>query len=406
MGHLPRGFRWLVVLIAVAASSLAWPQTVPAIDQAPPQIEFAPWKEVPTDNEDVSEFDVSFPSAIETPYRQNNTVPVRIILPARADKPLPVVIILHYWGATDLRVERELAAELNDRGIGAAIMTLPYHLERTPAGSRSGQTAIRPETEHLIATMTQAVLDARRTIDFLGTRPEIDHTKIGIAGTSLGSLISVLAYAVDSRISSAAFVLGGVDLAHILWHSSRVVEVSDELRRRGYTEVRLRTELSSIEPARYLATRAPASTFVIGGKYDTVIPPTDTQKLIDLLPQSKVLWLDTGHYGGVFVERRLLRTVAEFFDKQFGGQNFVPPLRIYAPTIRIGAILNTDSGLQVGGGIDLFSIGRQGEGFSTLIITPKGPEIFVGARVSHGLAVGGFGSRRKLGVGLWWSTVL
>ena len=402
-GRLPLWFT--AILLLLVRPSRAYAQ-IPPIDQPPPAIEFAPWREVPTDSEDNDEFAATFPSAITTAYRENNIVPLRIILPARRDKPVPVVIVLHYWGATDLRVERELAGELIDRGIGAVLITLPYHLARTPAGSRSGQLAIQAQVPHLIETMTQAVMDVRRTIDFIETRPEIDHARVGIAGTSLGSLISILAYAVEPRISTAAFVLGGADLAHIIWHSSRVVEVRDALRRRGYTEAKLRSEIQTIEPSRFLAGKTLGAAFVIGGRYDTVIPPVDTEKLISLLNQPKVLWLDTGHYGGVFVERRLMRTVAEFFQKQFGGQSFLPPSRIYAPTIRVGALLNTDSGLQVGGGIDLFSIGRRGEGFSTLILTPKGPELFVGARISHGLAAGGFASRRKLGVGLWWSTVL
>src|SRR5256885_1882545 len=79
---------------------------LPSIAQPPPSIEFAPWKEVPTDSEDTDEFSVSFPSAVVTPYRENNVVPLRIILPIRRDKPVPIVVVLHYWGATDLRVER------------------------------------------------------------------------------------------------------------------------------------------------------------------------------------------------------------------------------------------------------------------------------------------------------------
>src|SRR2546421_4985166 len=261
MGGTQRGIIAFLILLSSRAT-LAQIAPLPPIDQRPPAIEFTPWKEIPADSEDTSEYAASFPSSIESRYRENNVVPLRIILPIAHDKPVPVVIVLHYWGASDLRVERELAGELNDRGIGAVLITLPYHLSRTPPGTRSGQLAIQPEVPRLIETMTQAVLDVRRTIDFLDTRPEIDHNRIGIAGTSLGSLISILAFAVDPRISSAAFVLGGVDLAHIIWHSSRVVELRDALRRRGYTEMRLRNEIASIEPTRFLTGKKLGTAFV------------------------------------------------------------------------------------------------------------------------------------------------
>lgn len=408
IAHALHRFFILVAVSSLAAIASAQGSAVqiPPIDQPPPPIVFSDWKEVPTDTEDTNEYRLSFPSAITTPYPENNAVPVRVILPSQRDKPLPVVIILHYWGATDLRVETQLAGELTDRGIGAVIVTLPYHLGRTPPGYRSGQLAIQPDPKHLVVTLTQAVLDVRRTIDFLYTKPEIDKSKIGIAGTSLGSLVSILSFAVDSRISVGTFVLGGIDLAHIIWHSSRIVDIRDELRRRGYTEARLRTEIASVEPGRYLPSRRSGETFVIGGRYDTVIPGVDTQKLVTALPNAKVLWLDTGHYGGIFVERRLLRTVAEYFEKQFAGQSFTPPLKIYAPTVRVGALANTDSGVQVGAGIDLVSFDRKGDVFSTLLVTPKGLLLFTGARIAHGLAIGGFASRRKLSIGAWWSTVL
>jgi dienelactone hydrolase len=394
----------MLVLLAIVVAAPVFAQ-VPPIDQAPPVIAFPDWKEIPTD-ENSSEFSVSFPSAITSKYPENNVVPVRFLLPAQHDRPLPVVIILHYWGATDLSIERELAGELNDRDIAAAIVTLPYHLARTPAGYRSGQLAIQADPAQLVVTMTQSVMDVRRTIDFIQTRTEFDHKQLGISGTSLGSLVSILSYAIDPRLSKAAFMLGGIDLADIVWHSSRVVKVREELRRRGYTENRLRRELASIEPAAFLAKRTTGSAFVIGGKYDTVIPPVDTTKLINALPGAKTLWLDTGHYGGVFVEKRILRTVADYFEKQFQGQNFVPPFRLYAPTLRIGALVNTESGLQVGAGIDLFKAGKHGEFFSTLIATPKGLNLFAGVSVGHGFALGGFASRKKLSAGLWWSTVL
>ena len=35
--------------------------------------------------------------------------------------------------------ERTMGVELNRRGIAAVLVTLPYHLERTPEGSRSGE---------------------------------------------------------------------------------------------------------------------------------------------------------------------------------------------------------------------------------------------------------------------------
>lgn len=389
-------------MLATTLSASAAGQTV---TDAPPAIAFPEWKEVGRPEGSI-EYLVTFPSAISTPHPVNNSVPLRIFLPEGATKPVPAVLVTHYWGATDLRVERALATELNRNGIAAAVLTLPYHLARTPSDVRSGELAIEPDPAKMIATATQAVLDIRRSIDYLDTRPEIERGRVGLFGTSLGAVLSSIAAAVEPRITHGAFMLGGADLAHILWDSSLLVPQREVLRRRGYSESRLREELASIEPAAHLARRSPPSSFVIGGRFDTVIPRSATERLLSVLPNAKVLWLDTGHYGGIFVQRRLMREVARYFQTEFAGNVYTPPAHIYAPTIRIGAIASMGRGLNLGVGLDLFRADRRGDVWSSLFVSPRGPEVFFGLKLKNGFAVGATVAARRSGIGLLWSAVL
>jgi len=260
------------ILLGVSGAQTVPLPKIPSITQVPAPIAFAPWKEV-DQTELGTEYLVEFPSPVESPYPANNVVPLRVFLPVNSDKPVPVVLVLHYWGATDLRNERELAKDLNRANIAAAVMTLPYHMGRTPPGRHSGDMAIEPDPRHMVLTMTQAVLDTRRSIDFLTSRPELDHTRLGLAGTSLGALVAELAYGADSRVTHVAFVLGGVDLAHIMWSSSLLVRQRDLLIRRGFTEQRLREAIEPIEPLKYLPSRTASPALVIGGQYDTVSQP-------------------------------------------------------------------------------------------------------------------------------------
>ncbi|HZH99423.1 MAG TPA: hypothetical protein VEX38_10670, partial [Fimbriimonadaceae bacterium] len=130
------------VLLAIVVAGQGLAQS--GLGDPPPPIEFDDWKEVGRDNGAI-EYSVSFPSAIASERIENNTVPLVILVPENAQTPLPVVVVLHYWGAGDLRVERGLAYELNRRGIAAVIPTLPYHLGRTPSGFRSGELSIQPD---------------------------------------------------------------------------------------------------------------------------------------------------------------------------------------------------------------------------------------------------------------------
>ena len=380
---------------------------VPAL-LTPPPIAFEPWRAVDRDDK-IAEYVETFPSAFVSGVPENDTVPLRILLPADAKGPVPVVLITHYWGASDLRAERALGEDLVARGVGAAILTLPYHLSRTPPGKRSGELAIVPDVPKLRGTILQALLDVRRSMDFLDSRPEFAKSPRGVSGTSLGALVSVLGYAVDSRITHAAFILGGADFAGILWNSSRTGPQREVLRRRGYGEGRLREELRDVEPLTYLPRATPGTTLLISAKYDTVVPGGNSGALARALGDPLRLQIDTGHYGGIFVQQRVLREVARFFGNEMTGEPYAPPKRLVAPTLRIGALASAPNGFDIAAGLDLYRFDPRGDGFVSVLITPRGPQLFAGRTLFPGLAFGGIAKlsgRNPFGLGVFWSVVL
>jgi hypothetical protein len=266
--------------------------------------------------------------------------------------------------------------------------------------------AVEPNVAKLKNTMLQSVLDVRRAVDWIETRPEFRHDQIGISGTSLGALVTALAFAVEPRFAASCYMLGGVDIAHIIWHSSRIVEQREDLRRQGYTEDRLREELVDIEPMTYLKHADMRPSFAIAAKFDTVVPPADAEKLMGSLGNVQSTWLDTGHYGGALVQAKLVNTVARFFAQTFRGVDFNAPDSLYAPTIRWGIGLNDETGLQVMAGIDIWRLKANGETFASVMITPQGGQGFLGQTVSKNLAVGVAVTRKRTTWGVLWSIVL
>lgn len=341
---------------------------------------------------------------MSTEHPQNDVVRLRAFLPVSRTGRVPVVLMLHYWGAVDLRVERGLAGELNRRGVGAVALELPFHLRRTPPGFKSGELAVRPDTAWLASTMHQAVLDVRRAVDWIESRPEFDGGRIGLCGTSLGAIVAALAFALEPRFACGSTQLGGIDLAHIVWNSSRLTQQREAWRRRGYTEERLRTELSELEPGTWLKPDG-RPFFAVAARYDTVIPPVDARKLISATGAQE-LWLDSGHYGGALVERGVYRSVAGFFASTFAGREFAPPASLYVPTIRVGLALSPPNGLQAAVGVDVWRSNRSGDGFASALMTPKGIQGFIGHKVHRGFSVGVSVTRRTTSWGLFWNTVL
>lgn len=362
-------------------------------------MDFPAWREFESD-EFTQVYDLSFPSAYTSHYPENNTVRVRAFVPNGLPGPFPSVVILHYWGATDLSLEYQTARELTSRGIAGIVMTLPFHLSRTPKGTRSGELALQADPERLVASMTQSVLDLRRTVDWITSKQEFDKEKIGLAGTSLGGIVASLAFGIEQRFRYGSFVLAGADLAGILWNSSRVVAQREDMRRRGYTEERLRDELRAIEPTKYLPGSAARPTLVIAAKLDTVVPPNNARILIGALGQPETVWLSTGHFGGALVRNRIIRTVAGFFDSSVRGQKFEAPASIHAPTLRFGLVYSDHKGLQFALSTDIWHADRKGNVFASALVTPQGPQAFAGFRMTENLAAGVllFPNRTTLGV--------
>ncbi|MDR3749080.1 MAG: protein kinase [Acidobacteriota bacterium] len=55
------------------------------------------------------------------------------------------------------------------------------------------------------------VKDASRSIDYIGTRPDLDHSKLAYYGYSWGAVMGAMIPAVDPRIKVAVLALGGLD---------------------------------------------------------------------------------------------------------------------------------------------------------------------------------------------------
>ena len=147
----------------------------------------------------------------------------------------PVVIQLHGTGGNKEQLLPRLTT-LANRGFVAVAIDGRYHGER--AGSKGGAApyaaaivdAFNTGREHPFFYDT--VLDVMRLIDYLGTRRDVDPSRIGLGGFSKGGIETYLAAAVDPRIAVAVSGHGvqsfGWALDHGAW-DSRAWTIRDAL---------------------------------------------------------------------------------------------------------------------------------------------------------------------------------
>jgi len=144
---------------------------------------------------------------------REDRVPAWLMLPKAGARPFPVVLILDGWmGTKDRwweddtwpqggRLTKALAAD----GIAALVLDAQFHGERAAhADFQAVESLVCNECINLRREMiVETVVDYRRALDYLATREEIDRSRVGAIGFSMGGLMTFALSAVESRIKAA-----------------------------------------------------------------------------------------------------------------------------------------------------------------------------------------------------------
>jgi dienelactone hydrolase len=262
-----------------------------------------------------------FPSLIETPDVENNTVHAEYFAPIGFGPGRPGVIVLHILGA-DFPLSRYMAARMADRGIAALFVKLPYYGERRPPGTNGAipsKRLVSADIERTMTAMRQAVLDVRRAGCWLAAQPNVDPARIGVSGISLGGIVSALSAAVDPAIKQGAFLLAGGDLSTVLWEMPEGAPFRKVWIDSGRTKADLKKLTDPFDPLTYASGLAGKRMLFIAGKVDEVIPPACTKLLWEAAGKPPITWYDCGHYSSVGFLLPGIRRTVEFFEGRTEG---------------------------------------------------------------------------------------
>ena len=262
---------------------------------------------------------VRFPSPVVTPDPENNTVHAEYFRPVDAgpESRRPAVVVLHILGA-DFALSRYIAARLADRGVAALFMKLPYYGERRPAGAAGAKRFLSTDVNRSILAMRQGVCDVRWASAWLAGRPEIDPSRLGVAGVSLGGIVASLAAAVDPAIGRGAFVLAGGDLARILWEMPEGRRYRSAWIADGKTFADLKALTAPFDPLTHAHRLAGKKVLMFAGTVDEVIPPDSARALWDAAGRPEIEWLPCGHYSAAGFLLPAVRRAVDFFAEDLG----------------------------------------------------------------------------------------
>jgi cephalosporin-C deacetylase len=150
-------------------------------------------------------------------------------------------------------------------------------------------------------------IDAVRAVDFLLTRPEVDHTRIGVHGNSQGGALTIttaalMANRIACGAAGAPYLCGMMDAAS-LTHSYPYEEINEYLRQHPGAESAVRDTLNYFDGINFgPLIRCPMLVSV--GLRDDVCPPETGFALYDALTCPKTLHTYEGcaHDAGAYWE--------------------------------------------------------------------------------------------------------
>ncbi len=230
---------------------------------------------------------------------RGETIPLIVVMPrgASAQKKVPGVVLLH--GKDDdlnevlmLFMARSLAAN--------GYASLIPEVAKNDAQGKPKADPLSADAALLRRSFIASIHDVRRTLDLFTAQPEIDATRIGLIGLSLGSIRGAVTTSVDTRIKTAVFLVGGADWPTILsqsedpdtraYHARYVRKSASERQRQDQI-------LADVDPRNFVAHIASRPILMINGTKDVLIPKASAQALFSAAREpKKQIWLPYGHF--------------------------------------------------------------------------------------------------------------
>ncbi|MBP8127940.1 MAG: alpha/beta fold hydrolase [Candidatus Hydrogenedentes bacterium] len=217
-------------------------------------------------------------------------VPALVTRPLQFEGKLPCIVFLHGIGQEGDFLE-EITGPFNQHGFAmASFDQLGRGERRLPKdkGYFSEAKAFRRR-----AAMT--VIDTRRLLDYLVTRPDIDPERLYLVGASYGAITGATAAAFDKRFKAVVLVYGGGDIPTLL-SAPMITEVAGKWIEVAKPIMEFYVGVS--DPLRYIGKISPRPVLLQNGSRDRLVDPRAGKKLQEACREPKTIsWYDSDHIG-------------------------------------------------------------------------------------------------------------
>jgi dienelactone hydrolase len=204
----------------------------------------------------------------------------------KGNKGMPVVIFVHGLGGSKEQYVKQMQ-ELAGKDIFVVIVDAHLHGERkVPGIFPQGKTLGRLGEDYSIwvhqSAISHTARDISKIIDGLSARSDVDLSRIGVGGVSMGSSVCMVLACREARISVVVGLIGAVDF----WYDvTKTPPGADQDAKRNALSPRVRELVNSLNPQPRQRGIAPKALFLANGARDDGIDIASVKAFVkDLRP--------------------------------------------------------------------------------------------------------------------------
>ena len=169
------------------------------------------------------------------------------------------------------------------------------------------------------AGFIQAIIDLRRGVDLLSTRPDVNPNRLGFVGFSFGATLGGILCGVEQRIQAYALMGGGLRLTEFL--QRRYPQFAQDAYIRA---------TAAFNVVNYIGHASPAAVLYQFGRQDANMPEQDALEFYRFGPEPKdILWWDGDHR----LNTEATRHRVEWFHNKLGSDLLAPAVLRTKPSI-------------------------------------------------------------------------
>lgn len=223
------------------------------------------------------------------------------------------IIYLHGWMECNVKLHERLIFNLICRDLGFDLISMvhPFHMQRAPQKSFSGEYFLSGDIIRTIEACRQAVTDVMSIINWLEER---GSGRVGVMGFSLGGFITGLLISSESRLDFAIPSQSHGCVSEVLWCTTLLRHVRKDILTYGIGYEELKELCQVISPKNFKPKIPKESILMINGLYDAIVRREEAMVLWRKWSKPQIIWYPAGHMTFYIYVGRVFQKVKEFLQ--------------------------------------------------------------------------------------------